>query len=289
MKHFSIQISSRRLLSEFLDQQGVVAEKKNPIYAALDKRAKIGAEEFKIMLLKEGLTEEAIASIETFFQCKSLEELKKYISGPGLGPVLGADQGSSPSPSPEKNAFSELEKLFSMMGSLGYGDFLQLDLSVVRGLAYYTGIVFEVYDRAKTLRAIAGGGRYDNLLANLGGHSLTGVGFGMGDVVLGDLLAERGLLPKGRAPIDYYLLDVAPSGDGLPKVELLSLAMELRAEGKRIGYSLQADKFKKQMNAANDLSAKKVLFFGSDKAGKDQYEIKDMVSGEQKILSREAL
>jgi histidyl-tRNA synthetase len=278
---FSIQVSSRRLLSEFLDGQGVSAEQKNPVYAALDKREKIGAEEFRKLLEKEGLSATNIDAVEKFFHCKDLEDLRAYFPNPEAG----------------KGGLWELEKLFEYMGALGYGDYIRLDLSVVRGLAYYTGIVFEVYDQAKTLRAIAGGGRYDNLLASLGGLSLTGVGFGMGDVVLCDLLREKGLLPAGRDPIDYFLLDVAPSAEPgsespatrLPKPELLRLAQSLRAKGKRVGYSLSGEKFKKQMNQANDQGAKRVLFFGSDKAPAGEYEIKDMQSGEQKIVGIDAL
>jgi histidyl-tRNA synthetase len=306
---FSIQVSSRRLLSEFLDRQGLPAEKKNPVYAALDKRAKIGEEEFRKLLEKEGLSTASVEAVEAFFNCQSLAELKVYFpesvepaATTGLDAAntrldavssiedSGANAGTNaPKTEMPKNGLSELEKLFEYMQSLGYGEYLRLDLSVVRGLAYYTGIVFEVYDRAKSNRAIAGGGRYDNLLSSLGGLSLTGVGFGMGDVVLCDLLREKGLLPKGRDPLDYFLLDVSPGEDRLPNSELLRLAQTLRGKGFRVGYSLAGEKFKKQMNQANDQGAKSVLFFGSDKAPAGQFEVKDMRSGEQKIVGIEAL
>ncbi len=266
---FSIQVSSRRLLSDFLDRQGVSADKKNPVYAALDKRAKIGEEEFRKLLEKEGLSKSNIDAVEKFFSCRDLKDLGAHFPE---------------SPEAPNNGLRELEKLFEYMDGLGYAEYLRLDLSVVRGLAYYTGIVFEVYDRAKSQRAIAGGGRYDNLLASLGGLSLTGVGFGMGDVVLCDLLRDKGLIPTGRDPLDYFIVDVAPGEDRLPKPELLRLAQSLRAKGKRVGYSLSADKFKKQMGQANDQGAKSVLFFGSDKASSGTYEIKDMHSGEQKVV-----
>jgi histidyl-tRNA synthetase len=139
------------------------------------------------------------------------------------------------------------------------------------------------------LRAVAGGGRYDNLLASLGGIPQTGVGFGMGDVVLAELLKEKGLLPSGREALDYYLVDVSPAEDKLPKPALLALAQRLRAEGRRVGYALSGEKMKKQMAQANDQAAKKVLFFGSDRAPEGRYEVKDLSNGEQKVCAFEEL
>ena len=159
----------------------------------------------------------------------------------------------------------------------------------MRGLAYYTGIVFEVYDRAMENRAIAGGGRYDNLLSSLGGLPLSGVGFGMGDVVLCDVLREKGLLPAGRDGADYYLLDVAPGEGGAPRPGLLQLAARLRERGRRTAYSLSGEKFKKQMAQANEMGARKVIFFGSDKAAEGSFEVKDMKTGEQAVIGIEAL
>ncbi|HKP94647.1 MAG TPA: histidine--tRNA ligase [Fibrobacteria bacterium] len=273
---FSIQVSSRRLLSEFLDRQGVAADKKAPVYAALDKRAKIGEGEFRTLLGKEGLTAAGMDAIEAFFKCKGLEELKAHFP-------------AAPEASGESRGLDELRRLFGYMDALGYGGYVNLDLSVVRGLAYYTGIVFEVYDKGMGMRAVAGGGRYDNLLASLGGKPVTGVGFGMGDVVLADLLREKNLMPSGREPLDYYLVDVAPAETRLPNPQLLLLAQKLRAEGRRVGYSLSGEKVKKQMSQANDQGAGRVLFFGSDKGAEGAYEVKDLESGEQSVLAFEDL
>lgn len=269
---FSVRISSRRLLSEFLDGQGVPAEKKNAVYAALDKRAKIGPDAFRELLGKEGLTGANIDATEAFFQCKSLAELAPFLP-----------------PGPGTTGLTELQQLFAYMQGLGYGDYAELDLSVVRGLAYYTGVVFEVYDKTVGLRALAGGGRYDNLMSSLGGIPQTGVGFGMGDVVLAELLKEKNLMPAGREPVDYYLVDVAPSDDKLPRPVLLSLAQRLRSRGRRVGYALSGEKMKKQMAQANDQAARRVLFFGSDRAPEGKYEVKDLTTGEQKVLPFEEL
>ena len=96
------------------------------------------------------------------------------------------------------------------LDAMGLGDFVQLDLRIVRGLAYYTGIVFELFDREGELRAICGGGRYDRLLELVGGDPHPAVGFGMGDVVLGELLADRGLVPPYARSVDYFIVPVTP-------------------------------------------------------------------------------
>src|SRR5690606_35838465 len=177
--------------------------------------------------------------LEAFFQTKTLADLPM-------------DKASA--------SITELNALWNALTDLGYGDFLVFDLSVVRGLAYYTGIVFEVFDKGIGLRALAGGGRYDSLLANLGGEAVSAVGFGMGDVVLAELLKEKNLLPQGRPGVDYYLADLSFGGPGdLPRPGLLALGQRLRSRGLSVSYGLKGGKFKKQMEEANEAGAKKVL------------------------------
>lgn len=260
---FAVRISSRKLLSEFLTLLGIADESKAPVYSALDKRAKIGEEAFRKLLAEQGLSQEQADRLEGFFQTKSLAELPMDQDAP---------------------AIVELKQLWSLLESLGYGDYLVFDLSVVRGLAYYTGIVFEVFDKGVGLRALAGGGRYDSLMASLGGAPVSAVGFGMGDVVLAELLKERGLLPQGRPGVDYYLVDLSPDAEtGLPRAGLLRLAQTLRGRGRTVSYALKGGKFKKQLEEANEAGAKRVLFYGSDRAPEGSYEIKDLATGEQSV------
>ena len=271
---FSVRVSSRLLLSEFLDKQGVAKEKKAAVYSALDKRAKIGEVEFRGLLETEGLTATGIEAVEGFFNCQSLAEFSaRFPAFSGKPSGFGGRTG-----------LGDLQTLFASLESQGYGEFVALDFSVVRGLAYYTGIVFEVYDKARSLRAIAGGGRYDDLLASLGGQPLSGVGFGMGDVVLMELLREKGLLPSGPGALDYFLVDVTPVESGLPRAELLALAKHLRTKGRCVAYALSGERLKKQMAQADELGARRALFFGSDRAEAGKYEVKDLATGEQKVL-----
>lgn len=297
-RDFSLRLSSRRLLSDYLDRLGLPEENKAPVYAALDKKAKLPPEEFRRLLLAAGLDEERIGKVEAFFSASDLSSLSRFFPEGGA-----ASRG-----------LAELRELFDWMSFLGYGDYCELDLSVVRGLAYYTGIVFEVYDRGRTLRAVAGGGRYDNLLEKLGGRPLSGVGFGMGDVVLLELLRERGLLParrEGKDALDYFLVFfekpvTEKAGTEIEKAgtenagsdpgaapdaarEVFRLAGRLREKGLSAAYALNGGKLKKQLAQADEAGARKVLFFGSDKAPPGQFEVKDLRTGEQSLLSFEAL
>ena len=268
---FAVRISSRKLLSEFLDHLGIEAEKKPAVYTALDKRAKIGEEKFRVLLSEQGINTETANRLEAFFQCRSIEDIVSRVEGMN-----------------DPAGLSELKELFALLAQLGHGDFVCIDTSVVRGLAYYTGIVFAVFDKGQNLRAIAGGGRYDSLLSSLGGLAIPAVGFGMGDVVLADLLNGKGLLPIKRQGLDYYLADVA-SSEGLPRTELLSLAQRLRVKGRAVSYSLNGGKLKKQLAEANDQGVSRVLFLGSDRAPAGSYEMKDLTSGEQKMVGEEEL
>ena len=258
---FRVGISNRRLLNALLEQLGV--ENRDAVYAALDRRAKIGEEAFGELLAEAGMAPEARKALNDAMGCATLDELALHCTSEAA-----------------KAALEELRYLLDRMASLGHGESVGLDLNIVRGLAYYTGLVFEVFDAAKSMRAIAGGGRYDDLCAKLGGERTTGVGFGMGDVVLKDLLEERGLLPDvSRDRLDYWLVsfgnDVEP---------LFRMAETLRARGRRVGHPLELRKFAKQMQEADRSGAAKVLMLGSDRVPEGCVEVKDLVAGTQSAV-----
>ena len=263
---FRIGLSNRRLLNALLEQLGV--ENRNAVYAALDRRAKIGEEAFGELLAEAGMSPEARRTLNDAMGCASLEELE---------PFCASEEA--------KAALDELRFVLGRMADLGHGESVGLDLNIVRGLAYYTGLVFEVFDAAKSMRAVAGGGRYDDLCAKLGGEKVTGVGFGMGDVVLKDLLEEHGLLPDvSRDRLDYWL--VSFDGD----VErLFRTAEALRAKGRRVAHPLELRKFAKQMQEADRSGAAKVLMLGSDKAPEGSVEVKDLRDGSQGVVPLDQL
>ncbi len=274
-KDFRIRVSSRRLLAETLDLLGIPDSSKPAVYAALDKREKVPAEVFAQYLRDAGLDDASQNDLGEVFSSSGLEPLRLALENVAAKRALSS----------EFTGLKDLAWLLQTLGDLGYGDFVELDLSVVRGLAYYTGIVFEVYDAGKSMRAIAGGGRYDNLLENLGGRAMSGVGFGMGDVVIADLLQEKGLLPAANARrLDFF---VATFGDA--DKEAFRVAQSLRARGFTAMCSITGGKLKKQMAQADEAGARKVIFIGSDKAPAGHFEVKDLTTGDQSILSLEAL
>jgi histidyl-tRNA synthetase len=259
---FQIGISSRSILSALLKQRNV--DNDAGVYAALDKKAKSSPEAFAKLLSEAGLNEEDQSFFADFMNVKNLTELK---------PFCQTEEATA--------AFDELNSLFETLNKLGAGEYIALDLHVVRGLAYYTGVVFEVFDKAKSMRAIAGGGRYDNLTKVLGGQAVTGVGFGMGDVVLRDLLEEKGLLPESLASqTDVFVATF--NSDTLLAFEV---SENLRDLGLKSQHSLKSQKIKKQLDLSNYFGAKYVLFADAEANTDGKFEVKNLKTGEQNMFS----
>ncbi|MCF0217039.1 MAG: ATP phosphoribosyltransferase regulatory subunit, partial [Fibrobacteraceae bacterium] len=153
--------------------------------------------------------------------------------------------------------------------------------SIVRGLAYYTGIVFEVFDKGKSMRAIAGGGRYDSLTEKLGGDRVPGVGFGMGDVVLADLLKEHNLLPNPKQSVDFYIASFS-----MDIKKIFETAVQFRDAGAQsVSHPLAPMKIGKQLEQANYQGAKIVVYVDGDKAKDGEFEYKDLRDGTMHIGS----
>ena len=183
----------------------------------------------------------------------------------------------------------KLDKLINALRDRGLADFVSIDVGIVRGLAYYTGIVFEVFDRGGKLRAIAGGGRYDNLIAQLsdGAVSLPALGFAMGDVVLSELINE---IPRGREAmqkaitsdraIDIYFVIAKEER----RTDALTQIQQLRERGYRVDYPLTPTKVARQFQAAEELGARVALLYGDEWP---QVKIKDMATGEQQLVTKD--
>lgn len=185
----------------------------------------------------------------------------------------------------------KLTRLVEQLRERGLADFVQIDLSVVRGLAYYTGIVFEAFDRRGKLRALAGGGRYDNLIGNLsdGAVSLPAIGFALGDVVLRELIGEhaaaREKMESARATdqrIEVYVVIAKEER----RAEALKHAQRLRAAGHGVDYSLGAAKVGKQFQTAEQLGARLAILFGDEWP---QVAVKNLGTGEQQLVPQEGL
>jgi len=175
----------------------------------------------------------------------------------------------------EKTPKDELKTMLAALGDIA--KFCEVDFKIVRGLAYYTGIVWEIHDRKGELRAIAGGGRYDNLLKLVSGVDLPALGFGMGDVVLGELLKDRGLLPK----LDWQLDCYAVIADESLRSEALKLIHELRDGGIAVDYAFTSAKVGKQFQAASASGARFALVIGPDEWKSGEVKLKDLATGNE--------
>ena len=265
-----MRISSRAMLAELLKQEGFSDEQMiDSAYRLLDKRSKSAEDVFE-SLVKEVFTDahlrESLARIGNY---RTLGEIQAQ---PGLSKQA-------------REACEDLAEVFKALEALGVDDYCTFDIGIVRGLAYYTGTVFEAFDRAGQFRAICGGGRFDDLLSALGGPSMPAVGFGMGDVVLGEVLAEKGLLPKAKPVLDYYVI----AADKSLSEKVLRVTAELRAKGYSARFSYRQSGLGKQLKAAGACGALKVVILGQETTDDGLVTVKDMVAGSQIRLPLEKL
>ena len=265
-----VRISDRRVLRGLLERQGLSA---NAIMAALSQIDKIEREPRDALVAR--LSREAGLSEADARQALDVGTLK------GMDTVRVAlrDAGDS------GGTGEGLEECVAALSAMGLEDFVAVDLSVVRGLAYYTGIVFELFDRAGSLRAICGGGRYDDLLQVLGGIDLPAVGFGMGDVVLVELLREHGLGLASHVGVTAFL--VAVTGQDLPTV--LRLAHQLRDAGLGVEFALKQQPVAKQLKLAAARSARLAVIVGPDERARDRALLRDLESGREERVAFDEL
>ena len=258
---FQVHISSRTLLEELFLFVGVKEDELLKLYGILDKMNKMEAENFNLML-DEFFTDKNVAqSVKKILSAKDLDEIS----------AIGG----------EIEQIEDIKKLFGYLQCLGFQDFVKFDVSVVRGLAYYTGIVFEIFDKKRTMRAIAGGGRYDKLVELYGGAPTPAVGFAVGDVVLGDLLKELGKLPTIERNCDVFIVSFDRDCSNL-----LKTARILREADLSVQYPLKLGNFGKQMKQANEAGARIVIFTGSQEESEGNCKIKIMKTGEEKIIPK---
>ena len=251
-----VRLSDRRLLTALLGALGVSEAQTSTVYQVFDKLRRTPEEVSLRRLVDGGLNRATAEVLLELARARSWDRLAGVDSS--LRRVLGEDDS--------------LRQTFEALRAMGFGDYLDLDLGIVRGLAYYTGTVFELFDAKGELRAICGGGRYDNLLQSLGGVDLPALGFGMGDVVLGELLRERGLSPPAEPTVDVFL--AAISQDDI--AEILVLARELRDAGLRVEYALAPQAVGKQLKQADTRGARVAIVVGPDDRARGEVMVKDL-------------
>ncbi|HLB55174.1 MAG TPA: histidine--tRNA ligase [Gemmatimonadales bacterium] len=257
-----VRVSDRRMLAVLLEETGIGKERQDLAFQAIDKlgRSEYGAR--KQALLDSGVSAAAAAGLE------SLPELTTWADIEARFPMTAG-------------AGEPLRQTLAGLDAMGLGEFVDLDLRIVRGLAYYTGTVFELFDAQGTFRAVCGGGRYDDLLQRIGGIDLPALGFGMGDVVLGELLKERGRTPPAPASVEIFLISVTPE----ERPAILRLAHQLREQDLRVEYSLGTDKVVKQLKLADARGARFAVMIGPEERGRAGAIIKDLASGAQREVA----
>lgn len=172
----------------------------------------------------------------------------------------------------------DIRRLFTLLDSYGMREWVEFDPSVVRGLAYYTGVVFEGFDRSRELRAICGGGRYDKLLESFGGEAVPAVGFGFGDAVIVELLKMKNKLPdfqKGNVQCLAYAMKDSLRNKLLQHVQLL------RSQGISVDVVLDERKPKWVFQRADKMGITHVLVLGEDEDAQGEVTVKNMKSGKQ--------
>ena len=257
------RISSRSLLAAVLLAQGFDEDQLNGLYTLLDKSPKVSEEAFAEMAAEQIPDANLLEKLMQLQAVKSLDDVQKLCS---------SEQAQA--------AADELTELFDMLERMGVGEYCRFDITIVRGLAYYTGPVFEVFDCSASLRAVCGGGRYDNLLAGLGGQQVSGTGFGMGDPVLGILLEEKGLLKPTPAQLDYFVIDAGPELFD----RTLELVCQLRSQGYAAGFSYKRQAMGKQLKQAATQQARSVIILGQETLERNEVTIKNMTDGTQKTI-----
>jgi histidyl-tRNA synthetase len=265
-KDIKVKISSRKLLAAFLRSVGIQKQRFESIYAVLDKKTRITADTFNKMLEEQIQEKNKIGKILDFMSITSIPELDAFIK----------------LPDEEFGAYKEIKNIFHQLSFMGVDNFCVFDPGIVRGLAYYTGIVFEVHDVVGDLRAICGGGRYDSLLRDFGGPPVSATGMGMGDCVLEILLIEKGL-SENKIPerqLDYFVA----LADRIFSKKVCEIAAELRRRNFSANFSYKPlSGLVKQLREASAQNAKKCIIIGEE-INNNQIAIKDMATGKQELV-----
>jgi histidyl-tRNA synthetase len=259
-----VKISSRKLLAAILEKIGIADKRLESLYPVLDKKDKVPLGIFKQMLSKKVPDAKLVDKIQEFMEIKAISDIRKIIE-----------------PDDKINeAIDKLAVLFDWLSRMGVVDYCKFDPGIVRGLAYYTDIVYEIYDKRGELRAIGGGGRYDDLLKQFGGPAIPATGFGIGDSVLAILLESKGLLKPRLQELDYFVACVAPT---LSEKDAVELVAQLRTKGYSADFSYKSVSLSRQLKQASARNAKKSIIIG-DEFKNNELVVKDMTTSKQKLI-----
>ncbi len=252
-----IKVNNRRFTEKQLDKIGLQGELLPITFRLIDRQDRMAPEAWKSYALESGLNKDQFTGL-----VKMLEDLDAWKSSP------------------------EMLQYFKAAEALGVDEYLDYDPTIIRGLDYYTGTVYEARDVKGNHRSILGGGRYDDLVSIVGGNPIPGTGFAMGDVVFGLVLDENGIKPDLRvSPTDILITTFEEAGESAS----IQIAAELRESGYRVEWYPQPVRLQRQLKYADRNEIPLVVIIGPDEMEADKVSLKDMVSGEQDTFSRSDL
>ena len=272
---FKIRLSDRDLWLLVLAAEGIAKSDFSTVLGVIDKLERTDRiKTIEALAVVLGDQAEAfLGRVETLIAIRDFDTLTDFVSKLALEGDLAAEA---------QCRLENWKLLLGFLDSSGIGDFIRIDLGIVRGLAYYTGFVFEAFEASGQGRALAGGGRYNNLVQKLGGPKIDAVGFAMGDVTLSDLLESKSLLPDYAETLDFTAIIGGPEAR---KAALKDIYL-LRSLGYCIDFPLKDQGFGKQFKDANLKGARFALIYGSDEIAKNVVKVRDFNSGAEQEFSR---
>lgn len=267
---FVVRYSDRRLLEAVMDALGLLAERRPAVYAGLDRILRGGEGAARAELEKAGLEHSAVDLLVGAVSRRDLDGFADELGRRGIPAVAEIER---------------LERLAAYLEAYGVGGACTFDAAIVRGLAYYTGVVFEMYDRRGELRALCGGGRFDDLLAAAGGEDLPAVGFGLGEAVLLELLAERDRSPSPAPRCDVAVLPLADDD----RTEAIRIATRLRAAALNVDLALKHQSLGRALKRAAQAGARGAVVVGAAEREAGFLTVRDLASGEETRMDVDAL
>jgi histidyl-tRNA synthetase len=275
---FKVRLSDRDLWLLMLAAEGLDEAAGATVLGIIDKLERTGRAKTieKLAPVLGYEAEDFLARIEEVIAIHDFDALRAYIENLPLEGDLAAQATAR---------IEDWAQLLRKLEASGVGDFIQIDLGIVRGLAYYTGFVFEAFEASGEGRALAGGGRYDALVKKLGGPDMPAVGFAMGDVTLVDLLESKSLMPDYIQSPEF----IAIIGGEDERAFAMADAAQLRAVGYQIEYPLKNQAFAKQFKSANQSGARFALIYGSEELERGVVKVRDLSNGSEVEIPRDQL
>ena len=251
-----VRISNRKVLEQALGDLGIRGEEFTKTCVIIDKIDKVPEEKIKQMLTDSGINLDTASRILSTMGVNDLDDLASMLGD-------------------ESPAVIELRSLFDLCASYGIEEWIQLDVSVVRGLSYYTGTVFEAHDREGELRAVCGGGRYDKLIGTLGGKDMPATGFGFGDMVIMELLRKKEILPNLEPDVEDVVFCLQEEN----RIDAMAIASRLRSTGRKVDLILEEKRMKWALKHADRIGAERLVMILPEEWSRGKVKVRDVPTG----------